>query len=360
MSAPEGGTTTTHSTPVTVPNGVTITERAVQRIATAACHAVPGTVATGGTFEKVAARNLPRIDVRVEQDRKIASIDMQIAVSWPAPVTSVAEKVRGAVASWVSAMTGLRVTRVNVTVNGIENYGRVTAAQLDGANLTPPIRPVTVASTSTRVVSPRVTAPRGEKASTKRDLNPVRVHTRQADVPVTVRSTPEPTIPVEIHSTPEPTVDITTRRAVPEVTISTPEPPELREVRAPSAAEAAPVRTPKPTPLRPVDTPAQAPALRPKAPRPRPVRSVRAPRPVEPYHPSTPKPINAYSPRVPAAAPLRPVGARRRLFPVTPQAPEPAPLKPIRVRQSARPFTPTRAVPRKLKPVTIVKEVHRG
>lgn len=94
----------------------------------------------------------------VDDTAGTVGIEMFIAVTWPSPVTAVAETVRGTVAETVRELTGLRVTRVNVVVGPVvtgEHIRRVTRGQLEDLPRRP--RPRPVAAPPVRVRRPRTT-----------------------------------------------------------------------------------------------------------------------------------------------------------------------------------------------------------
>lgn len=150
-----------------------ISDRAVSRIVAAATASVPGTIELGRSMERIAGRTYPRYDVIVDDAAGSCSIEAFIAVTWPAPITAVAEAVRDSIIAWVHDATGLEVTHVNVVVGPIVLGQRVseslpTRPQLRAVSVPPlrithpvmkstplPLRPVTVTPMSGRK-QPRV------------------------------------------------------------------------------------------------------------------------------------------------------------------------------------------------------------
>lgn len=152
-----------------------ISDRAVARIVAAAAASVPGTTELGRSLERIAGRTYPRFDVLVDDTARTCSVEAYIAVTWPSPVTDVAEAVRSTISTWVREYTGLTVTTVNVVTGPVVAAPRVTTV----APTRPTLRPVTVAPL--RVTHP--VAPPGEP------LRPVTVAPPVALRPVTVTPT---------------------------------------------------------------------------------------------------------------------------------------------------------------------------
>ncbi|MCZ9309435.1 Asp23/Gls24 family envelope stress response protein [Corynebacterium uberis] len=261
-TAPES-TTRTLPTDMTVTDGaasttgvgghVNISEKAVSRVVAAATRAVPGTVEVGRTLERIASRSFPRFDVLVDQDRRIASIEAYIAVAWPSPVTSVAERVRETITDWVQGMTGLKVDHVNVVVGSVVNTSqRVSQTFLDAHALVPQITPVKVRELPVR--SPEI-KPASAARSTQRPLADVAVVSTAREVPVEVRPNNVADVPVTITGTPEATTPVEVRSNSREVAISVPEETPLKAVSAPDDVPTVPVSVPEETPLKAVQVP---------------------------------------------------------------------------------------------------------
>ncbi|WP_460490469.1 Asp23/Gls24 family envelope stress response protein [Corynebacterium nasicanis] len=116
-----------------------ISERAVSRIVAAAADSVPGTTTLG---RSLAGRTYPRYDVIVDDLSGTCSVEAFIAVVWPAPLTAVATTVRRTIADWVTDMTGLTVTQVNVVVGPVVPDVPVTASAVAAHPTRPRLRPV--------------------------------------------------------------------------------------------------------------------------------------------------------------------------------------------------------------------------
>lgn len=123
---------------------LTITDRAVSRIVAMAAASVPGTTTLGRGLDRMAGRTYPRYDVEVDHYANACSIEAFIAVTWPSPVTRVAEAVRTTITEWVQSLTGLAVTRVNVVVGPVVPGARVTSLLIDAHPAHPTPRPITV------------------------------------------------------------------------------------------------------------------------------------------------------------------------------------------------------------------------
>lgn len=120
--------------------GVRISERAVSRIVALAAASVPGTTELA---RSLSGRTYPRYDVIVDDAAGTCSIEAFIAVVWPSPVTAVAESVRRTITDWVTDMTGLTVTHVNVVVGPVIPDVPVTAYAVAAHPTRPRLRPVT-------------------------------------------------------------------------------------------------------------------------------------------------------------------------------------------------------------------------
>ena len=117
-SRPEGNEAATQR--LFTQRGVTIiAPSVVEKIATRAAGETPGV----GGIENSRLRRLmplsggerePQAEAQVERER--TAVDLTISVRYPEPVRQVAERVRQGVANRVRDLTGLAVTRVNVTV----------------------------------------------------------------------------------------------------------------------------------------------------------------------------------------------------------------------------------------------------
>ncbi|EEI16039.1 Asp23/Gls24 family envelope stress response protein [Corynebacterium lipophiloflavum] len=137
-----------------------LSERTVERIAEVAARSVPGSISLDAKLAGLAGRSLPRATAYLNRRAGTATIDADIAASYPAPIAAVTDVVREAIRRQVSTLTGLEVTRVNIKVANAKPAGpgeRLDAAQLDShpVDITP--APVRVRSSSTNVAS--VSAP---------------------------------------------------------------------------------------------------------------------------------------------------------------------------------------------------------
>ena len=93
-----------------------VADKVVESIATIAAGEVEAVVATRTGWADV-RRGLPRAsaDVRRGESR----IAVEIATTWPLPVSRVAQQVRGHVHERVEQLTGMRVAAVDVTVDSL-------------------------------------------------------------------------------------------------------------------------------------------------------------------------------------------------------------------------------------------------
>ncbi|SES43204.1 Asp23/Gls24 family envelope stress response protein [Lentzea albida] len=101
---------------------LTISERAVERIASHAALEVDG---IGGSAPRVlgvtvgaeeAERNV-RIAARITG--AVVALDVRLSITYPAPVGSTAESARTHLISRVHALTGLSVSKVDITVTAL-------------------------------------------------------------------------------------------------------------------------------------------------------------------------------------------------------------------------------------------------
>ncbi|MBV7292744.1 Asp23/Gls24 family envelope stress response protein [Corynebacterium sp. TAE3-ERU16] len=284
---------------------VKISEKTVTKIVRRAAASVPGTTDQAGGLD-VLGRNYPRFDVELDSNSDAVAIDAYIAVSWPSPVTRVAETVRTTIFDWVRDMTDIPVVRVNVTVGPIvPGADRVTEAELSAFDTTPTLRPVVVTATnaaldeiicsarnsdltpvSVRSVSERLrpvaisgpdnAALRGISTGAPGDLRPITVTAsgELRDVSVTgdaaalVHSpevSPEAPLGDITVADPRPLADITVADPLPLAAITVPEPAPLKSIAArelptvtvsvPEAPSPRSVSTPRPRPLQKVESP---------------------------------------------------------------------------------------------------------
>lgn len=98
--------------------GRTVIEDAVfERIATRAATEVPGVAGVGSGLDKVMGRALPKAEARVAGSR--ARVRVEIAVTWPHPLPSVAATVRDHVTTRLTELTGASVDGVDVDVTRV-------------------------------------------------------------------------------------------------------------------------------------------------------------------------------------------------------------------------------------------------
>ncbi|MDN5757820.1 MAG: Asp23/Gls24 family envelope stress response protein [Tomitella sp.] len=97
---------------------LTIRDRVVSRIATTEALEVDGVVALADGLDRVRGRSLPRA-LALIQDDDTAVVGVHIATRWPVTLTTVMLSVQRRVSDRVHALTGLRPTRVDVTVDRI-------------------------------------------------------------------------------------------------------------------------------------------------------------------------------------------------------------------------------------------------
>lgn len=240
MTAPRTSSNTAAGT-------VVLSERAVAKIVAAAAASVPGTTSLSRGLERIAGRSYPRYDVMIDDHAGSTTIEAFIAVSWPAPVTAVAEQVRSTIARWVTTMTGLRVEQVNVVVGPVvAGSQRVSREALAAAPTAPQVTPVNVTPSTVRSPAPRAQGPTGAEGlrRTSDDLTPITV------------AKPAPAVPVRTGEEPA-DVPISTKPGPAEVPIHVPDPQPLRSIPEPQEPPSVAIRTPRETPLARVTTPKQ-------------------------------------------------------------------------------------------------------
>ena len=371
---------------------VKISEKTVTKIVRQAAASVPGTTDQAGGLD-VLGRNYPRFDVELDSNSDAVAIDAYIAVSWPSPVTRVAETVRTTIFDWVRDMTDIPVVRVNVTVGPIiPGSDRVTEAELNAFDTTPRLRSVVVTATNAAlreiVCSARNSglAPVSVRSGSE-SLKPVTVSgPDNATLRDISTGTPGELLPITVSGSEElRAVSVTGEAAAtvysPEVAPDTP----LREIRVPEqeplgdidvavSRPLAPVTVPEPAPLKPiaarelptvtVSVPAAPNPRSVTAPRPRPVRTVESPEPTRLTSVHTPDThrlaqIHAETLRVSSVKAPRParVTPVKRNDPVSPRKPR-VDARPVNTprRSSEREIrvTPTELRPISVKPSTII------
>jgi uncharacterized alkaline shock family protein YloU len=91
-----------------------VRSKALQHVAERATLDVPGTVVQHRSLGGVLGGGTPRASVSVRGGR--ARIEVTVACRWPAPVARIAEDVRARVGQQATALTGVQVLSVDVTV----------------------------------------------------------------------------------------------------------------------------------------------------------------------------------------------------------------------------------------------------
>ncbi|WP_163512344.1 Asp23/Gls24 family envelope stress response protein [Fodinicola acaciae] len=99
-----------------------IEDRVVERIAAFAAAEIPEVSGPprrvlGASFGWIGTP--PRASARIVAGR--ASVHLQMCVRWPCGIRSVSERVREHVTERVTALTGLRVSTVDITVSALED-----------------------------------------------------------------------------------------------------------------------------------------------------------------------------------------------------------------------------------------------
>ncbi|WP_291313232.1 Asp23/Gls24 family envelope stress response protein [Corynebacterium sp. UBA2622] len=255
-----------------------LSERAVSRIAEAAALGVPGCVSLDAKLAGIAGRGLPRVEAHIDRLASSVDIDAQIAASYPSPVVAVTDTVREAVISHVETLTGLAVSRVNVTVANVvpaageDGPGRVSAQDVEG-------HPTFVVPADIRVkplkVSSPVTRPRRELKSVapapRHPLAhpgvpaPVRVRGDGFEPPVrplVAVAPPPPVVPAAVEVPPPPALRPASAPVAPALKrVVAKRPPRVavvaarpvvRSVEAPEPTHVAVPRAPRPVPLSPI------------------------------------------------------------------------------------------------------------
>lgn len=93
----------------------TVADRVIAKIAAAAATEVDG---AAGLQRSLAGRDLGRPEVRADADvdGAVATLRLQIAVDYPAPVQQVSRAVRRRVVDTLADLAGVRVDHVDITV----------------------------------------------------------------------------------------------------------------------------------------------------------------------------------------------------------------------------------------------------
>lgn len=118
LAEPASAGDTTDTTPSTGgPGSLTIKNRVGEQIARRAALTVDGVVAHHGALGFIGAGDYPKVDVDLSDPLPVVGV--QIAVTWPSPITRVAQGVRTAVAAELHRLTGMVAQRVDVTVSAV-------------------------------------------------------------------------------------------------------------------------------------------------------------------------------------------------------------------------------------------------
>ncbi|WP_455006319.1 hypothetical protein [Corynebacterium propinquum] len=374
--------------------------RVAEHVVERAIYSVPGTTDVDGGL---LSRNYPRFDIRLDQERQVASVDVVIAVVWPSPAVRVATEVRTAIAEALDIFMGYEATRVNVTIGeAIPTKQRISRDDVAARERLSPrtitvgeievIQPVIDSQTdSLREISVEDAAPLHEVTTTRRIVELTEIETRELAVrhkvetpwpkPLGVIAVAEPTEPVSVEA-PEPTPLREIRVTELETTRTVTAPPERKVISptTPKQRKLAQVHTPEQQPLREVYVPASAalreisvvelPEVSVATPKQQPLREVTLPEPQEltnvntrtfaPRSVSLPperklREVVAHKPRVrsvTAPKPRKPraVDVRRKKLRKI-QAPRPVPLRDIEVADLGHPRKPEAPKPRKLRKV---------
>ncbi len=96
---------------------LTIKDKVVERLATKAALDTDGVLPRSAGLDKLTGRDLPRVRVQISGDRVRAGVD--IAARWPMPLPALTASVRRNVAHALSALGGLHVDGVDVSVPAV-------------------------------------------------------------------------------------------------------------------------------------------------------------------------------------------------------------------------------------------------
>lgn len=277
-----------------------VSERTIERVAEVAAAAVPGSRSIDAKLAGLAGRSLPRIEARIDRTTGLATIDAEIATSYPAPVAAITDAVRATIIAHIRTLAGLDVSRVNVTVANVEALDDGTRVSWDDvATHEAFVIPEPIEVSPTEVTHP-VTKEREDLApiETRSLVDDMRTVTTPAPPRVTTPEQPKP-VTVSGVKAPEPLKTFAPETPTP-VVARMPALPPLQSLAAINVAPSAPPR--------PVEVPWQ-----------RPLRDITVNRtPLKPV--TVQQHIRAASPNGPAPKPV-----------VIPQAPKPQPLKQITI-----------------------------
>ncbi|WP_299054874.1 Asp23/Gls24 family envelope stress response protein [uncultured Nocardioides sp.] len=98
--------------------------KALSHLAQHAATEVSGTVRSGNAVRRTLGRDYPRASARM--DGAQASIDLDVAVRWPAPVARIAQQTRDLVLRRTQDLSGIDIRRVDVTVHVVSDDDATT------------------------------------------------------------------------------------------------------------------------------------------------------------------------------------------------------------------------------------------
>lgn len=112
--------------------GLVIKERAITKIVTLSAAQVPGVSHFASNFSRLTGRKLPRAEVSVGTEA--VSVNLYVALAWPARIDTVSSCVRKAVTNAVDELTGLPIHELNIVV-----AATTTSAANDDADTAVPV-----------------------------------------------------------------------------------------------------------------------------------------------------------------------------------------------------------------------------
>ncbi|WP_311522978.1 Asp23/Gls24 family envelope stress response protein [uncultured Corynebacterium sp.] len=277
-----------------------VSERTIERVAEVAASTVPGSRNIDAKLAGLAGRSLPRIEAHIDRTTGLVAIDAEIATSYPAPVAAITDAVRATIIAHIRTLTGMDVSRVNVTVanvESIEDGSRVTwddVATHDAFIIPEPIQ-----------VSPtEITHP---VTSEREELAPIEARSLVDDMRAVTTPTP-PSVRTPKQPQPVTVSGVDVPEPLEPFAPETPMPVALRAPSLPALQPLAPIAVKAFGHMRPVEVPWQ-----------RPLHDITVDR--QPLKPVTIQPsARPTSPRGPAPKPV-----------VIPQAPQPKPLQQITI-----------------------------
>lgn len=302
-------------------NSYRISDKTVAHIAEKAVLTVPGSLAVDAKLAGLAGRSLPQVEATIDRSVAAVTLDIEMAASYPAPVRRVTDEVRRTVTEHVRTLTGLSVSRVNISVAEIKpSEERVTHFDLDQhpAGLVP----ARIDVAPTRVWSPQVAeqialADIEVDDSTYDNLREIHVPEMSAlervvtPAPMRLlqvtRKRRAPLTPVHVRRLPVYSPSRPAPQALRGITVNQ-FAPDLPEPFVPAPRALTPVTIQRPAAIRPVSLPARTP-----------LQAITVQR-AQIAHVERPMP-----------QPLRAVGAPAAPAVSTPTVPEAAPLAPIEI-----------------------------